>query len=120
MVHRRNWRTGQLTALPRLAQHMGDFANTIGDVNVLERVGQLDKVKDDKYGSPIYRITNGDSRQVMDNFADRWGLPTGRDGLQMGDIHLNRYNATGGSGRVTINVNNGGDEFKVRFEEINE
>lgn len=101
---------------PRIAQASGDFANTIDDVNLLERVGKLDKVKDDKYGNPIYRIVNGNSQRVMDSFADRWGLSQGRNELQMGNIQLNRYNATGGSGRATINVNDGGYEFKVRFE----
>jgi len=102
---------------PQLAQAVGDFANTIDDVGLLERVGKLDKVKNDKFGSPIYRTTSGDSQRVMDSSAERWGRPSGSSELQIGDIQLNRYSATGGSGRMTINVNRGGNEFKVRFEE---
>jgi len=105
------------SGFPQVAQTLGDFANTIDDVDLLERVGKLDKVKGDKYGNPIYRITSVDSQQVMDSFAERWGRPSGGNELQIGDIQLNRYSATGGSGRMTINVNRGGKEFKVRFEE---
>lgn len=101
---------------PRLAQNMGDFANTIGDLDVLENVGSFNKIKNDKHGNPIYGIYEGSGQSILDNFAHRWNLETGQNRLDYGDTTMRLYEATGGSDRWTIMVNRGGNIAKYRFE----
>jgi len=56
---------------PRLAQHMGDFANTIGDLDVLEDVARLN-VGD--FNVP--QILSASSTDIANNFLRKWGDPT--------------------------------------------
>lgn len=101
---------------PRLAQNMGDFANTIGDLDVLKRVGQLDEET-----NGAYRILEGDAGRVMDNFAEKWGTEVYQraDGNwevlgPSGNVRMTQYES-GSTGLPTINVNESGSTQKVRF-----
>ncbi|SHL09746.1 hypothetical protein, partial [Rhodothermus profundi] len=105
---------------PRLAQAFGDFANTIDDVELLEKVAKLDFVKVDKNGRPIYQILRGDSQKIIENFAQKWNVKMFVDkelGLYQvmhNGIVLTRYSSSATS-LPTIQVNVRGRIFKVRF-----
>jgi len=107
---------------PELAQAIGDFANTIDDLGVLEDVAQLD-VGD--FNVP--QILSGNSSKVASNFLRTWGdppkipLPNKPAGswtatAPNGTV-LTRYRSTTGDpGRWTLQFSlPDGSTVKVRF-----
>ncbi|RME00866.1 MAG: hypothetical protein D6816_13120, partial [Bacteroidetes bacterium] len=105
---------------PALAQALGDFANTIDDLDVLEKVARLDKWETDKHGRPIYQILQGNAKSVFDNIAKAWGktpqrLPGGGYLIKRYESVVTLYLSTGGSGLPTLMINKRGYIFKVRF-----
>jgi hypothetical protein len=107
---------------PQLAQAVGDFANTIDDLDVLEDVAQLD-VGD--FNVP--QILSGNSSNVASNFLRTWGDPpkiplsnkpagSWRATAPNGTV-LTRYpSTTGDPGRWTLQFFlPDGSTVKVRF-----
>ena len=107
---------------PQVAQAIGDFANTINDLNLLEDVAQLD-VGD--FNVP--QILSGNSSKVASNFLRTWGdppkipLPNKPAGswkatAPNGTV-LTRYpSTTGDPGRWTLQFSlPDGSTVKVRF-----
>jgi len=95
---------------------MGDFANTIGDLDVLKRVGQLDEET-----NGAYRILEGDAGRVMDNFAEKWGsgvesIGTGRWQVVSpnGNTILTKYPSSD-TPYPTLQINESGTIQKIRF-----
>jgi hypothetical protein len=72
-----NWYDEAIAALhcapgfPHVAQAIGDFANTIDDLDVLEDVARLD-VGD--FNAP--QILDANSVEVANNFLRKWGNPS--------------------------------------------
>jgi len=105
---------------PELAQAIGDFANTIDDLNVLKQVGQLDTET-----NGAYRILEGDAGKVLDTFAEKWGAQVYQraDGnwevlKPGGSVRMTQYRSgsvTDGKRRPTINLNESGSTQKIRF-----
>lgn len=94
------------------------FANNISNLDLLKDFGKLDKWGVDSAGRPIYNMHEASGQSIIDNFAIEWGLPTGQMRIDHDDITMRLYKATGGSGRWTIMLNEGGDIYKFRFERI--
>ncbi len=101
---------------PQVAQAIGDFANTIDDLNVLKQVGQLDEE-----ANGAYRILEGDAGKVMDNFAEKWGssvqsIGTGRWQVVSpdGNTILTKYPSSD-TPYPTLQINEAGAIQKIRF-----
>ena len=101
---------------PELAQAIGDFANTIDDLDVLKQVGQLDEE-----ANGAYRILEGDARKVMDNFAEKWessvqSIGTGRWQVVSpdGNTILTKYPSSD-TPYPTLQINEAGAIQKIRF-----
>jgi len=105
-------------AAPDVILDTPKLLNAIDNLDTLTEVGKARLLKYDSNGRPIYKMYNGTAQTVMDNFARKWGLPTGQSRLDYGNVTMNLYDSTGGSGRWTIQLNRGGDIFKFRFEKI--
>jgi len=105
---------------PQLAQAVGDFANTIDDVSLLKKVGQLEEET-----NSAYRILEGDAGKVMDNFAEKWGTQVYQraDGnwevlKPDGSVRMTLYRSGSeidGQQLPTIFLNESGSTQKVRF-----
>ena len=55
---------------PQLAQASGDFANTIGDLDVLHDASRLGQRTGDS--NRVYRIMEGNAREVFGNFSQKY------------------------------------------------
>ena len=62
---------------PQLAQASGNFANTIGDLDVLYDASRIGQRSGDSYR--VYRLMDGNAREVFGNFSRKWEgrAPTG-------------------------------------------
>jgi hypothetical protein len=101
---------------PQVAQALGDFANTIDDLDVLKQVGQLDEET-----NGAYRILEGNAGKVMDNFAEKWGasvenIGTGRWQVVSpdGSTILTKYPSSD-TPYPTLQINESGAIQKIRF-----
>jgi len=57
-------------AVPQVAQAIGDFANTIDDLDVLYDASRLGQRSGDSYR--VYRLMDGNAQEVFGNFSRKW------------------------------------------------
>jgi hypothetical protein len=105
---------------PQVAQAIGDFANTIDDLDVLKQVGQLDTET-----GGAYRILNGNAGEVMDNFTEKWGATVRNIGPERWQVtspdgatiltHYPSESLINAESKPTIFINESGVTQKVRF-----
>jgi hypothetical protein len=105
-------------AVPDFVLDTSKLLNAIDNLDTLEEVGKARLLKYDSNGRPIYKMYNGTAQTVMDNFARKWGRPTGQRRLDHGNVTMRLCDSTGGSDRWTIQLNRGGSISKFRFEKL--